>query len=179
MPETVGPKSQALAAFVEGFTDKYAELRNHRRSDALSIIVPDVHHNDQATEIKRAYELANRAAHKWVSWGLTPYKGNEHECARSFLSQVPAISDPDTARQAEGLLGQARDLLTSGHSYVLVGLAQQTAAHAVEIDDPIPSEEAVNATANSAGQALAAAGIACAELAAAITEVTATMEELR
>jgi hypothetical protein len=172
-------RSRALAAFAEGFTDKYAELRNLRADDAPPNIVPDVHHNDQATEIKRAYELANRAAHKWVSWGLTPYKGKEHECARSYLSQIPAISDPDTARQAEGLLGQACDPLTSGHSHALVSLAQQTAAHAVEIESPIPSEEAVIATANSAGQELAAAGIACAEPAAAITEVTATMEELR
>ena len=174
----MSPRSRVLPAFEEGFTDKYVELTNLRASDAPPIIVPDVHHNDQATEIKRAYELANLAAHKWVSWGLTPYKGNEHECARSFLAEIPAIFDPDTARQAEGLLGQACDPFTSGHSHTLVSLTQQTAAHAVEIESPVPSEEAVIATANSAGEVLAAAGIACGEPAAAIAEVTATMEEL-
>lgn len=174
----MNPRSRALPAFEEGFADKYAELRNLPPSDAPRTIVPDVHNDDQATEVKRAYELANRAAHEWVPWGLTPYKDSEHDLARSYLSQMPAISEHDTARQAEDLLGKARDLL-SGHSHTLVSLAQQTAAHAAEIESPIPSEEAAIAAAHSAGQALAAAGITCGEPDAAITEVTARMKKLR
>lgn len=174
----MSPRSRTLPAFAEGFADTYAELRYLRPGDAQPAIVPDVHHDDRATEVKRAYELANCATHEWVSWGLAPYKDEGHDLARNYVSQVPAISDHDTAHRAEDLLGRARDLL-SGHSHTLVSLAQQAAAHAAEIDSPIPSEEAVIAAAHSAGQALAAAGIASGEPDVAITEVTARMEKLR
>ena len=108
----MNPTSRVLPAFAEGFADKYAERRYLRPGDALPIIVPDVHHDDRATEAKRAYELANCATHEWVSWGLAPYKDEGHDLARSYVSQVPVISDHDSAHQAEGLLGQACDLLS-------------------------------------------------------------------
>ena len=176
MPDVHRTTSPILAAFVDGFRDRYEELRNVRPPDVL---MPSRSDASDRVEMRRVYALADKAR-DWGLWALTRHPDEAHKRAASYARNAPPIADHHTAHDADGWLTHAAQQ-ASGYAKIALSDARRAAQHAAEMDlhTPAPPDlEAATASARAAGSTLAAAGMAFAEIEAALAEVPKVLDDL-